>query len=309
MTADSLVSVLSQLGVQNIQLANGHFRANCPWAHLHAKGTDNKRSWGMSVLEPHKHGCFACGSKGTLASFLIQRGFKREKAYIMAGMVPQSALDVGLVFDPLKKASFNLPELPEELIYPYVLHQSACDYLKTRHISKDLAERCRLVYDHADNRVLFPWYIREKLVGATGRSLVDHPDIPKTLPYFDMAKGKVLYFPSPKIRSSLPLVIVEGEIDAVRVFSASSRYEVCACGFGKFTDSHRDLVLNLGFSKVYSFTDNDSTGMLLREYIRNKFKGKITVAEVPYAINAKDPADMNDRQIKFCLSKVAFFKI
>ena len=309
MTTDALLDVLQQLGVKNTQVANGNIRASCPWGHLHDKGSDNKRSWGMSTTEPHKHGCFACGSKGNLATFLMQRGFKQEKAYLMAGLVPQSAQDVLITFNPLRKTSFSVPELPQELIYPYILSDTALEYLKTRHISKETAEKCRLLYDHADNRVLFPWFIHDKFVGATGRSLVDDPDIPKTMPYFDMQKGEVLYFPSPKIRTHLPLIIVEGEIDAIRVFEATKKHEVCACGFGQFTAKHQALVLNLGFSKVFSFTDNDYTGDLLKGYIQKRFAGKVSVGNVPYVIDRKDPALMNDRQIRYCLSNVAFFNM
>jgi DNA primase len=229
MSPEDLHKVLVEMGLNPIQ-RNNNYMCLCP-AHK-----ENSPSWGISLSEPHLHACFACGFKGTLATLLRKSGqFSEKKIRILVGQT--SSKFTAPDFE-LREKDFK--EIDYRLLFPYPMRKVGLVYMLNRGVSGKTIKLAKLGYDHTQKRVLFPWFYEGRLIGVTGRAI--HANPVKVLPYFGTLKGQCLYLPFGRIRPG-PLVIVEGEVDALMAASCSS-FNVGALGFGSFTPDQKNLVIN-----------------------------------------------------------------
>lgn len=238
--------------------------------------TERKPSWGISINPPHLHACFACGAKGSLIDLLMRVGnMSRDRARQLA----ESPIE-DLRLDELEKIKRPEPKINPHVLYPFQLTKRAVQALRKRGVLYEVILRAGILYDHTDNRVLFPWRIGKRLVGVTGRTLSKDPDVPKTLPMFGTQKGLSLYLPTGRIRAK-PFVIVEGEIDALKIVSAGVANVGAIC-FGRFTGTQKNLVLNSAATEVIVAFDDDTTGHALAKDAIEFFQGKKPVHRVDY---------------------------
>jgi 5S rRNA maturation endonuclease (ribonuclease M5) len=151
--------------------------------------------------------------------------------------------------------------------------------------------------------MIIPWYVDKKLIGATGRAINPDPNIPKIVAYFGLRKELALYVPNRVLSANKPLILVEGEIDAIRVFQLGYS-NVAALAFGRFTKAQQKIVTTLGVETVVLFFDSDDAGRRLTEFTRSVLCDYCQIAEVHYpAVNRKqDPASMTDRQLRLLLN-------
>lgn len=163
---------------------------------------------------------------------------------------------------------------------------------------------------------MFPWMIDRVCVGVTGRSLNDD-ERAKTIPYGGMPKGNYLYFAQPPV-SRRPLVLVEGEIDALKTWQAL-RYakvsaNVAALGFGVFTDKQRSLAIKTAPAYVLTMFDYDKTGVSLTLKVEQAFLNmNVRVSRVDWAHAQRwfklpedeklDPAAVSDEVIQYLYSR------
>lgn len=257
MTEQMLLKLLRKLNFDQIVVRGRNIMACCP-AH-----EERNPSWGISIEPPHLHACFSCQFKGSLYTLLT-------KTYNVEGRAARLLIgDETLTLkyqrrDLLVEEEEEQALIDETELYPYTLTKRALKYLKTRGISRDLAEMFGLLDNHEADRLMFPWYMKGELVGVTGRTLIDDPA--KTLPYYGTKKGNHLYMPGQGMIKSNTLVLVEGEIDAIRVYASKALDgNVGALGFGKFTDNQKKLVLNGAADEVVLFFDDDKTGLELTQ--------------------------------------------
>ena len=270
METTELKSLLDKMGLRRVTQRNNNLMACCPFHK------ENNPSWGISVSEPHFYGCFGCGAKGTLFTLLIKiGGYSASKSAQLTNRI---------------ETEFNLPTFGDarkgintidyRLLYPFQLTKTAIQYLRKRGVDLVTAEKTELTFDHVQERVLFPWKYMGLLIGVTGRS-IDPDNRVKTLPYFGTMKGQCPYFPSGSIDIKSPLVIVEGEIDALRVYQAGFP-NVCAVGFGRLSKDQAALILASGVREIIVFTDDDHTGDLIAHQIAKLLGERLRVHRVSY---------------------------
>lgn len=302
MTPERLKHLLVRCGVQHIIDRGTNFQACCPYHQ------ENQPSWGISKTDPHLFGCFACHSKGSIVKLLVD---KLDVTYTKAAQLAETKLSRvparDLVLDQLAFDKLERLYETEELLSLLVPSPVAYRYLLRRGIHIPVARKADVRFDYNDSRVVFPWYIDRKPVGATGRSL-NRDERAKTIPYGGMPKGEFLYFPRPPVEGRR-LVFVEGEIDALKTAQAlDNTYNIAALGFGVFTKAQQSLTLKIRPSEVICMFDFDPTGMKLTALVEESIGQCCYVKQVPwrryhsmwgYSDDYKlDPAEVSDSAIR-----------
>jgi DNA primase len=286
MNQDDLTALLESYGVTGIIRRNSNLMAPCPFHD------ERRPSWGISLTEPHLHGCFACHARGSLLSFVMQ------KSSMSFSDAADALKKYGYEADPNEEGgsymfSFDQPmneilsgsaeAIEETFIFPYSLSPLAKRYMtEQRGVTSKTLEKLEIVSDTKQKRVLFPWYLGDQFYGATGRLYVDREGEGKTIPYFDMKKGCLLYLPARTLpRGTNRLILVEGEIDAIKVYQAGFK-NVAALGFGTFTDLQKNLSIKLGINELVCFFDNNKSGRYLTKIVAKKFEKAGVVRAVDY---------------------------
>ena len=298
MKSDELKALLEKLGIRRLVQRGHNWMGCCPFHN------ENNPSWGISVREPHFHGCFSCGAKGTLHGLLLKKGYSHAHAQALAYKEDPTEFEMPEFGDPRRENV--LETIDYRLLFPYSLRKSAIRYLHSRGILTKTALRAKLTYDHIQKRVLFPWYYHGLLVGVTGRA-VDPDNRVKTLPYYGTSKGQCLYLPSGKIRPGA-LCLVEGEIDALKVHQAGFK-NVGAFGFGRLSKQQAALIRKSSATEVILFTDDDETGRTIKASAEKQLKDNMYVFSVDYApFRSKypegklDPGAMREPHIRLALN-------
>jgi DNA primase len=303
MEQEMLEKVLHDIGITSLVVRNNNLMACCPFHH------ERNPSWGISTIEPHFHGCFACHERGVLLDLLTRVGhYSLTKAKKICKVGEYSQRKDFAVFGTTKPQ--EAPELDETELFPFILEKVAKDYLEARGIDSDTAEKVGCVYSPEDDRILFPWRYEDRLVGITGRSLNPNEEA-KVLPFYGTKKSLSLFLPNKKIIEG-PLVLVEGEIDALKVFDVGYK-NVGAFGYGSLSKAVKSLVLNSDATEIISFTDDDDTGKLICEQIIENFRRNLPVSVVDYSPfrkfkkyrNSKlDPAELTRKDLRLALTQL-----
>ncbi len=298
MNPDQLWEVLEKIGVRKLRRGHGNYHGCCP-----SPGhPENRPSWGISTTEPHFHGCFGCGFKGTLFDLLVTVGhYTHQEARRLANLKDASDLQL-----PGIRAKVESRVLPSVIrLYPFQLTTKALAYLRSRGVPPAIARAAGCLHHHHDQRVLFPWYWNGTLVGVTGRTLRD--DKAKVLPYFGTMKGRWLYSPTGGAKSGRRLVLVEGEVDALKVYAAGEP-NVCALSFSAFTEAQENLVVNSRPSEVVLFFDRDDAGERIARSVIKRLSGRTRVSQVKYGAFVSryggkiDPGEMTRSDIARALA-------
>lgn len=299
MTPDQLKNLLVSCGVRNISDHGTNFMAPCPYHR------ENNPSWGIQKTAPHLFGCFACHAKGSIVKLLVD---KLQVSYTRAAQLAEVALSKHPSRDiVIEVSSANAEESLEDQLDMLVPSPLSIRYLLKRGVQMAMTVKADVRFDYADNRVIFPWRINDKLCGATGRTILKDPEVPKVLPYMGMAKGSFLYFPRAPIEGA-PMVLVEGEIDSLRVAQALPGVTVAATGFGVFTAAQKSLTLKIRPPKVTAMFDFDEAGEDLTRKVVAMLDDCVPVSSVPWHLvsnqnGAKlDPASVSDQEIRFLVA-------
>ena len=273
MTEDKLRETLASIGIE-VYMRRGHnLTACCPYH------SETRPSWGIRLDEPHVHGCFACGAKGNLYTLLVEIGnVPPDRA--------KALCEIDKVFDfkPLAGKVREVKTIPEYELYPFALEGEGLRYMtRVRGVRRSVLEKVGVVFDTEGRRVLFPWYIEKHLMVVTGRTTDPNvEDDMKVISYFGTRKGAALFLPQRCITSE-PFVLVEGEIDALKVYQAGF-HNIGATGQGRLTDSQKNLVLKSPCSTVIIFTDDDKAGDQLAESMYEAFSDHKIVLQVDYSL-------------------------
>jgi DNA primase len=303
MTTENLYALLQELGFQKLVQRGFNLMALCPSRdHL-----ESRPSWGISVVEPHLHGCFACHFTGTLFSLLIYLGFSQRKAEELAGKKAANFSTKNFTLGLTKTAS-NL--IDSAKLGAYTLTSLGFSYLLDRGLSSATIKIADCLYDPKERRVIFPWRLKDHLVGVTGRSIEPKNPI-KTLPYFETKKGQWLYLPSGIIEKKT-LILCEGEISALKIYQAGFK-NVAAVGFGTITQQQATLILDSLVPEIICFFDFDKTGDSLTRLAVEKLGLQLPIHRVNYyrlpafstsqRRNKLDPAELSEKQIRCLLTE------
>ena len=270
MTTKDLFDLLASLGIERLKIGNGSITGLCPFHE------ETRPSWGIKLEEPHPYGCFGCGETGTLYSLLKKISNLDDKSirrYCLMGDGEQRLA-------PLEKTEKSSSVIDKTELYCYSCSSKMFEYLRRRGVPDSITKEAKCTYDRFLKRILFPWYVEGQLVGVTGRAIDENPV--KTLPYFSTKKGNWLYFPR-YFKNSKKLVLVEGEIDALKVLAATGM-NVAALGFGSFSNRQALLIIHLGIAELVVFTDLDETGERIYSIVNDKLSEHLKISKVDYSL-------------------------
>lgn len=292
MKSEELGILLRRLGLQGVVQRNQNWMACCP------NHGETRPSWGISVDHPHVHACFACGYKGTLRTLLVYK-FGKTNAFAdsILGYREVTSADFHFDVSGRSKPQAESTAVSEEEFLAYHAEPKSTAYAASRGLSLDTIISAELAYHREHRRVLFPWYYQGEFYGATGRTLINQE---KIVVYFGLRKGKMMYVPKRHIEPESIVILVEGEIDALKVQQALPECSVAALSFAKFTKTQEEILLKQSPSEVALYFDDDFAGRRFTKEVHERLAGlvpKLTV--VPYLQSSEsktDPGALDDKQ-------------
>lgn len=279
MKLDHVKALLAALGVFNVTYSGGGWaQCSCPLAPFtHAHGHDANPSFGVSVGDDRsRFNCFVC-QRGSLADLL-----GAVDLYLQQMPQYKSRYNLGKAREILGAEEANIPVLPdyEELVpSPYTAYQAwpewwleqlppwdvsgrSYDYVLHRGISC-AATHFELHYDAKKDMLVAPIRnIAGELAGARGRAIeLPGESVAKQWRHFDYAwngvrNSHLIWFNETALDLPGPLVIVEGQFDAMRVWPHHKK--VMAILSAKATPFK--MAKLTGEDAVVLMLDNDLTG-------------------------------------------------
>lgn len=308
MDAAKIETLLRQLGMRNLVRRGINLMGSCPDTTAHKRG-DQRPSWGINVqTPPHFHGCLGCGFKGTLRSLLVHLGQTPRQARAFTGEAEVEERDFSF---ERNKPKAKIPTFEDDTLYPYFPTKRSDAYFRLlRGLSLPTIRAAKLMHDIKGNRAVFPWFYEGKLVALTGRTLSPHEAKKgnKLISYLEeSAKRSMLYLPQGKITAE-PLIVVEGETDALKVFDAGFRN--VGAQTGRLSKGQINLMLNSSATDIICFMDDDRAGENFKAVIQAELGKTKMVRTVDYRPmrenhpNQKlDPAQLTGAEIKFLVSQ------
>lgn len=219
----------------------------CPICH----GGDNQDEYTFSInAQTGLANCLrgSCGWKGTIKDLADMYGYTMTSNRTFA--------------TPAKK-KLHAPEV--ELV---PLTDECIAYLETRKISKDTMDAFRLASDKQGN-IVFPFYKDEKLTFVKYRK--PHKPLPKEPKEWQERDTQPVLFGMDQCVFSQPLVITEGQIDALAVYEAGYPNVVsvpCGCNNFDWVDPCWEWLEK--FNDIILFGDNDDPGRQMVQDLSKK---------------------------------------
>ncbi len=173
------------------------------------------------------------------------------------------------------------------------LNDKAKRYLEDRGISEAAADAFHLLWD--GEAIVIPIRdIYNRLVAISKRRLNKSPK------YKDSGRKSRTLFNISRATSYRDVIVVEGPLDAIKVYDAGFTNVVAVMG-GNLSREQAAL-LRSKFEAVIIFTDSDVAGRSLARQVADVCDG-LDVYFVPYLFEAKDPGEMTLDQIRRCITE------
>lgn len=266
---------LAALGIHNLQHSGGEWaQASCPLAPFtHKGGKDGNPSFGVSVGVGEGHfNCFVCtsGSMGALVQalemytkkrpeFKDRYDLKHARELLDEAKTHLAPLPKFSEFTPSPYAAFE--EWPEWYLShtePWSKSLRATEYLDSRGVTPMVADHFELRWDEGRQTIGAPFRTASgRLAGMRGRGLEG-----AKLKHYDYTWNKVnntglTWFNEQAFNLPGPLIIVEGQFDAMRVWPHHRK--VVAILSAKTTPYKLKKLKDVG--PIALFLDNDETGI------------------------------------------------
>jgi len=319
MDAENIRNLLVQLGVlqRDIKVSNNFVHCPCPLAFFsHNEGTDKNPSFSIKISDVPYYYCFTCSPDPYRLEKLI------HNYWLMSGDYPSGAAKVMInnysnkqIFSlghhlnedawghPLDYDMQSFPAFPADELRKFKLIQWAIDtrfrkYLQFRGIPVWIQNYCKVRY--YGDVLVFPltdifgrtqvlrarsifkkksWTISSKLL-KIGRDL---PRLTNVGAFFNFEN----------IDSKKPIVLVEGEIDAMRLM-ALGLYNVIASATTSITDAQIQAIS--GYTTILGF-DSDKGGKMGTNRLINKFKDYSVVRVLDWGlVGCKDAGELKSRE-------------
>lgn len=286
MKEDSIKKFLQALSINldSINVARGYCNASCPLAfYTHGGGEDEHPSFGILINDSGKsiYYCFGCSPDPQPLirllhnMWLMMDNYPYEAAKIYAREEIQSSDDQkGAITDIWEgEIKEKCQPLPIEVVKRYPLLQYSDDeiaerckeYLRDRGITETVFNLCQVRYSPDDMALVFPLTdVEGNIYVIRMRSVLKEKQIwtltPKKAGFSNMLFPKIkdagCLFGMKTIDFTKPVMIVEGEIDQMRLMSLGY-FNVVASATSSITKSQVDSILSdviiLGF-------DSDEAG-------------------------------------------------
>jgi len=319
MDAKALMALLSDLGIENLRFnSRGDEIIGCCPVHR-----ERRPSWGVSVgKDRHPWNCFSCGSHGFLSALLVSKyGWTMGRAEEACGGTPFRG--GALPPDPFAEEERE-PEPDRRLLLAFTdPPPRTVKWLRSRMLKRRSAAKAWLKFSPQDRTLVFPWRFDGAFIGATGRRL-DEREIArygKSVVYFGLRKSRWLYVPAGKLEPMRPVALVEGEMDALRLWQENRRVQAAAVCGGNLSRTQIEIVKRLCPSVVYLAFDADETGRRLTAKAERAFRDSVPVRRFEYPADAledaarrntkADPAELSDSWLREldrrCTSGVDWF--
>jgi len=303
-SASQIKSVLKSIGVDIIAETGNDFLCLCPF-----HGNRNTPSFSVSK-ERGAFICFnpSCGESGSIIDIVKRLTERNEFEAIRFIKVKEIENDVDFE-DTLSSVLEDKPDFVEfsqetldRLHADLAGNKEARDYFESRGINEESMKHFALGYSSAMNMVITPLHSPDGMpVGLVGRSISEKRfknsnGLPKNKTMFNLHRAKKL---------GGIVIVVESNFDAIRVHQAGFPNVVATLG-GHISNDNINL-LNKYFTKIIIMTDSDEAGRSLGKNIASKLRNKEVLwamydDEILYPHGAKDVGDMNDAEIKQCIS-------
>lgn len=236
MTTDEAVAFLEALRAKNITVKdNGWVSASCPLAKwLHKNRVDHSPSFALSI-SPGGHSyflCFACrqGSAEELVAVLEMYSKDQPDRDYDFARCHQILSDEEHVVPLPVYGEFNQPghiftAWPQYWLDSFqkvAWNQAAMHYLAFRDVSMTTAVEFDLRYDPKRQMIIAPYFdVFNRLAGARGRTIDDlathkHHDYS----FQGVNNARLCWFHEPVLNLPGPVVVVEGQFDAMRTVQA-----------------------------------------------------------------------------------------
>lgn len=329
---------LEALGIDRIRMSvdRGWLNAPCPLApYTHAGGSDIRPSFGIHINDEGLSAwwCFGCSPQGQglgrlLHNLFIQDGrYPYEAARIYArhelwGLKAEEDESVPLPDRWRIKTPVNTEPLPVSVLKRYPLLQGHDDFEVRRitawlHVDRGIPlwvqHRARLRYRYDNQSVIFPMtdirgniYVLRERVRKEKRMWTVNPEL-AGMPgaVFPRLRDVGAWFGMELIDWTRPVMLVEGEIDAMRLVALGFFNALASCT-SSVTDAQMDALssattLFLGF-------DADKGGDFARSRVVDRMRGRCNMLVVDWSVAKKEDAsackDAGDLQDKDSLAQV-----
>lgn len=302
-----------------------HMSISCPLACLnHGDSYDWNTSCSISISEdePSMAKCFSfnCGYSGSFYTMLVQaikaRGNTEQLIALLKNIEPTEKLTLESSIARSKKrfdsliakarhpvlATRDRDILPEARLQRF--RSCVPRYAVTRGLTIETCNAWELGYDKKNKRLVFPVRRHDgNLIGLTGRVIQSELDrleaagtpIAKYHNYAGLDKSQYL-FGEHMIKRGEPVVIVEGQIDAILVWQYLGLSAVAPLGEG-FSRTHVRTICSFEPPVVYLFPDNDAAGKLAAEKFEYALHGRVPL-KLMLPPELMDPGDMNKLEME-----------
>jgi len=314
MKANNIIRLLKILGAENVEAGDDWVKASCPfapWLHRRRDGTpgsDSRPSFGVSIGKRSHYHCFACQKSGPLPilvtslMFLTGKDLDKAQAFVLAHeSMKMEDYDDDSVEDPNEVLSV----LPKVLLRRYSPAHTNLDICRRRRISTSGIEHFSLRYDAAKGRLILPVFDSlGRLVGIRGRACRDDDRI-KYLEYTEVSPTRS----SPKAHGvwfgqqyppekNKKLVLVEGELDAVRLYEVTKRPGIWASMGASISKEQLKTLEGIRNNPIVLFFDDDQAGKTATDKVLKHIKGVVpNIYRVMNYAGCKDPAEMCDKGV------------
>lgn len=272
MDETSILDMCSRLGWK-AKVRGGWIATSCPFSKdTHEKGKDAKPSFGIFV-DPSgesSYNCLACGKKGQLSGLPTVLQFmdliNDDQAEILRNAISHSE---SFSSGARENNSYLVDLAPALSEYTLERFQNLRkSHIASRGITAESVHKYELRWDRAENRLLFPIRDSEgRLVGIRGRYIgPNDPDVLRYREYVELSpsgrsvkKFGVWFGVHMSMLPDKALILVEGEIDAIRLKQVLPKANVLASIGASIT---REQLKSLVFPSkgIIAFFDNDMAG-------------------------------------------------
>lgn len=296
---------LQALGCESVREGEKWINAKCPLApYTHGQGKDRRPSFGISVSEGRSlYHCFSCTTESRSLMHLIHRlhcatgEYPKELSDLLIRLENWQEIEKSEVKDVWEEAPEPLPLFPQELLdlFPLLMEsdtkeaEQAKKYLcYERGIDPDVMRLFGLRYDTDPVSVIFPFTNSAGELCVLRRRAIANKFIETiSVEGFPTLKSTGAWFGLHLCSNKKPLILVEAEIDALRL--ASVGYDAIASGGTSVTQSQ---VRSLLAPSILVAFDADDAGRKGTQRIVKALGGVAIVSVVDWnSIGLKDPTD------------------
>ena len=250
MDKDLSVTFLQALGATQIKVGSTWVTSSCPKARFnHSSGNDSNPSFGMTIVEGERshYNCYSCSSGNaeellqSLEMYWAQERKKHPEEYKDGVWLAGKKVDFKLARQCLDNEEIKVKPLPSYSEFgqgpskafeewpeyfltdypPVTVSTEAMNYLLSREVREGEWMPNDLRWDVKKRMILMPYRnVYGKLAGARGRAIDDN--VVGWKKHFDYTclsinNASLTWYNEPSLQLPGPVVVVEGQFDALRV--------------------------------------------------------------------------------------------